>query len=204
MINVIIIDDHKVLLEGLQQLINKSNIARVVNVGYSVADCKNLLELDGLPDVLMLDVGLPDGDGCELCAELVKKYPSLKIIMLTTYAEVTVITRALESGALGYVLKNASFDEICEGIRTVTMGEHFLCNDVDLTLKKTKERRITLTGRERELLKLIVQGKTNVEIADTLCLAYQTVKGYRSNLMLKLQVHNAAELVKTTIELKLV
>jgi len=142
--------------------------------------------------------------GFDRAIVLVDHSPSLKILMLTTYAEIAVITRAFDSGALGYVLKNSTSEEIDEGIRTVAAGERFLCDKVEILLKKSAEQRITLTGRERELLKLVVEGKTNAEIADKLCLAYQTVKGYRSNLVFKLQMHNTAELVKMAIERKLV
>jgi DNA-binding NarL/FixJ family response regulator len=203
MINVIIIDDHKVLLEGLEQLINRSETACVTGTGYSVADCRKLLK-HSLPDVLLLDVGLPDGDGCELCADLLRQYPLLKILMLTTYAEIAVITRALEGGALGYVLKNSTSDEILEGISVVASGRRFLCDAVEILLRKNVNNRIVLTGRERELLKLIVDGCSNTEIADRMCLAEQTVKGYRKNLVFKLQVHNTAQLVRIAMEQKLV
>jgi len=203
LINVMVVDDHKILLEGLQHLINNSGIARVVSVGNSVADCRALLEYE-LPDVLMLDVGLPDGDGCLLCAELCQKYPTLKVLILSSYAEMAVITRALDGGALGYVLKNASSEEILDGIHFVALGRRFLCNTVENQFKKNTHKPITLTGRERELLKLIVDGLSNTEIADKMCLAEQTVKGYRKNLMIKLQVQNTAQLVRKAIEEKLV
>jgi DNA-binding NarL/FixJ family response regulator len=154
-----------ILLEGLEHLINHSETARITDVGYSIADCRKLLER-GLPDVLMPDVGLPDGDDCELCAEFLRKYPALKILMLTTYTEIAVITRASNGGALSYVLKNAISEEIMEGIRTVALGERFLCDKVEILLKKDAGKRIALTGRERELLKLIVEGCSNDEIAD--------------------------------------
>jgi DNA-binding NarL/FixJ family response regulator len=203
MIHTIIIDDHKILLEGLVRIINSSETARVTDVGYSAADCRQLLQ-NTLPDVLLLDVGLPDGDGCELCTELLRQYPALKILMLTTYAEIAVITRALEGGALGYVLKNSTSEEIMEGIRVVASGRRFLCDAVEILLRRDAGNRIVLTGRERELLRLIVAGKANAEIADCMCLAEQTVKGYRKNLVFKLQVHNTAQLVKLAIERKLV
>ena len=203
MINVIIVDDHKILLEGLEQLINQSEIARVTGVGYSVADCRKLLAYE-LPDVLMLDVGLPDGDVCQLCSELMQQYPSLKILMLTTYAEIAVISRALDGGALGYVLKNSTSEEIMEGISVVASGERFLCDEVEILLKKNAHNLIKLTGREQQLLKLIVDGCSNEEIANKMCLAEQTVKGYRSNLTFKLQTKNTAQLVRLAIEKKLV
>ena len=202
-IKVVLIDDHKVLLDGLKNLINQSEIARVTGLGYRVADCRKLLENE-LPDVLMLDVGLPDGDGVELCTELTVKYPSLKILMLTTYAGIAVISRALDAGALGYVIKNSASEEIIEGIEMVASGERFLCDEAEILLKKSAHKLIPLTRRERQLLKLIVDGCSNDEIADRMCLAPQTIKGYRSNLTFKLQTQNTAQLVRKAIEEKLV
>ena len=203
MITVEIVDDHIFIVEAIEKLINEMGDIQVIDHAYSADDCRQMLK-SGLPDVLLLDVGLAGDDGVELCAELLKQYPSLKILMLTTYAEIAVITRALGSGALGYVLKNSTSEEIRAGICSVAVGERFLCDKVKILLKKSTDERITLTGRERELLKLVVEGKTNAEIADKLCLALQTIKGYRSNLIFKLQVHNTAELVKVALERKLV
>ena len=203
MISVVIVDDHKVLVEGLEKLINHSEIARVTGLGYSLADCRKLLE-DELPDILMLDVGLPDGDGCGYCEELRRKYPSLKILMLTTYAEIAVISRALKSGAMGYIIKNSASEEIMEGIQVVASGERFLCDEAEILLKKNAHKLIPLTRRERQLLKLIVEGYSNDEIADRMCLAPQTIKGYRSNLTFKLDTKNTAQLVRKAIEEKLV
>ena len=203
MIKVAIVDDHTLVVEALEKLIGEMDNVQVIDRAHTAEDCRQMLART-TPDVLLLDIGLPDGDGVDLCRELLSRYPSLKILMLTTYAEIAVITRAFDSGALGYVLKNSTSEEIDEGIRTVAAGERFLCDKVEILLKKSAEQRITLTGRERELLKLVVEGKTNAEIADKLCLAYQTVKGYRSNLVFKLQMHNTAELVKMAIERKLV
>ena len=203
MIRIAIVDDHVFIVEAIEKLINEMDDMQVIGHAYSAGDCRQMLK-SGLPDVLLLDVGLAGEDGVELCAELLKLYPSLKILMLTTYAEIAVITRALDSGALGYVLKNSTSEEIRAGICSVAVGEHFLCDKVKILLKKSTDERITLTGRERELLKLVVEGKTNAEIAEKLCLALQTIKGYRSNLIFKLQVHNTAELVKVALERKLV
>ena len=203
MTNVTIIDDHKVLLDGLVHLINQSENIRVADTGYTIADCRTLLARQQ-PDVLVLDVGLPDGDGCEFCVELLQTYPSLKILMLTTYSEIAVITRALENGALGYMLKNSSAEEVLEGIRTVASGEQFMGNTIERIYQKKKLTQVRLTRRESELLQHIVSGISNAEIADRMCLAEQTIKGYRRNLVVKLQVRNTAQLVRRAIEDKLV
>jgi DNA-binding NarL/FixJ family response regulator len=202
-IQVIIIDDHKVLVEGLTKLINDSGIAQVAGVGYSAKDCRNLLGW-GLPDVLLLDIELPDGNGVDLCAELKKIYPALKVLALTTYGEYPVVRRMLESGAKGYVLKNAMAEEIFEGIETVAAGESFLCHEVDVMLQRKSNDVIWLSPGEQRLLKLIVEGFTNDEIADKLCLGFKTIKGYRQNLLVKLGAKNTAVLVRMAIEQKLV
>jgi DNA-binding NarL/FixJ family response regulator len=200
---VLIIEDHKFVVEGLEHTINETEIARVVGKGYSIADCMTQLDRHH-PDVLLLDIGLPDGNGIDACRQIKQRHPEVKILMLSSYGELAVITRALDEGALGYVLKNALPEEILEGIAAVANGKRFLCEEVDLLLKKKSNQRVTLTGRERELLILIVAGYSNVEIANKMCLAPQTIKGYRRNLICKLNVHNTAQLVKLALEEKLV
>jgi DNA-binding NarL/FixJ family response regulator len=106
MLNVNIIDDHKLFVEGLTRIINDSKTIKVTAKAHTVTACKWLL-LSGLPDVLLLDINLPDGNGIDLCYELINKYPELKILALTSFGELTVIRRMLDAGALGYILKNA-------------------------------------------------------------------------------------------------
>jgi DNA-binding NarL/FixJ family response regulator len=203
MINVSIIDDHKVLTEGLVCMLTRSPKLVVGDVGYSVADCRNLLK-KRLPDVLILDVKLPDGDGCDLCAELVKTYPDLKILMLTFYSETAVVRRALESGAKGYLLKNSDYEEFLEGISTVVSGGIFLCDEVEQLLNQDTEKQVRLTKRELELLKFIAQGLINTEIAERLYISEETVKVHRKNLNRKFSVHNTAQLVRIAMEMGLV
>lgn len=203
MIRVHIVDDHKLLVEGLVKLINESAQAEVSGLSYNAAQCKLALISD-LPDVLLLDINLPDANGVELCAGLKAMYPTLKILALTSYGEYSVVRRMIESGASGYVLKNAMSEEVLAGIETVARGETFLCHEVDVLMKKKDVDSIWLTRRERELLKLIVEGYTNPEIAQTIFLSPETIKGYRKNLLMKLGAKNTASLVKMAIEQKLI
>lgn len=202
-IHVAVVDDHKVLTEGLEHIINSSDIARVIDKAYSISSCREMLERHQ-PDVLLLDVNLPDGNGIDFCPEICQQYPDVKILMLTTYAESAVIFRALDGGALGYVLKNSMSEEILEGIYTVASGEQFLCDQTEILLKKKTDRQIPLSPREREILKLIVDGLTIKEISDKLFLGFETVRSYCKYLHLKLDVHNTASLVRKAIEQKLV
>jgi len=200
MIKVVIVDDHKVVADGFERLINSSRIAQVTGKAYSVAECRKLIS-EIQADVLLLDISLPDGSGIDLCAELKANYPELKILMLTSHSEQSIIMRVLENGASGYILKNAMTEEIIEGIRTVAAGEQFLCSEVKMLLKNNDSHPpVRLSRREQELLRMIVAGLPNDEIADKMFLGYETIKSYRKNLMLKLNAHNTAQLVKIAIE----
>lgn len=203
MIRVVIIEDHKVVADGFEHLINESDVALVVGKAHSVAECMKLLAREPA-DVLLLDISLPDGNGIDLCPQIKAKYPNLKILMLTSYSELTIIMRALENGASGYILKNAMTEEIIEGIRVVVSGKQFLCEEVNVLMNKEMFRPVRLSRREQELLRLIVEGRSNSDIAESMYLGYETIKSYRKNLILKLNAHNTAGLVKMAIEQKLV
>ena len=202
-IRVAIVDDHKIITDGLVLMIDGSETARVVGKAYSAAECRKLLE-DIQLDVLVLDIGLPDDNGINLCSKIKERYPQVKVLMLTSYGELATITGALEAGADGYVLKNSMPDELLEGIRTVASGKRFLCDEVTVTLQKKENNLLELTRREYELLQLIVKGYTLPELADKMCLGIQTIRSYRKNLNMKLDAHNTAQLVRKAIEGKLV
>jgi DNA-binding NarL/FixJ family response regulator len=123
--------------------------------------------------------------------------------MLTNYDEYSAISHAMSNGASGYILKNSMPEEIIEGIRTVASGKQFLSEEADVLLKRGDETGIALTRRERELLRLIVEGRTSAEIADKMCLGYETIRSYRKNLHQKLNAHNTAELTKIAMDMKL-
>jgi DNA-binding NarL/FixJ family response regulator len=203
LIRVAVVDDHQIVIDGLEKIISESGVACLTDKSYNVVGCWKMLEIRQ-PDVLMLDIGLPDGSGMDLCPIIKVKYPSVNILMLTSYAEYSVISHVLDSGASGYILKNAMPEEIIEGIRMVASGKRFLCEDVNTLLKEGNKNKIELTRRENELLRLITEGYTSTEIADKMFLGYETIRSYRKNLHLKLGAHNTAELTKIAIELKLV
>jgi DNA-binding NarL/FixJ family response regulator len=202
LISVSIVDDHKVIADGLERLINESEIARVTGKAYSVDGCLKLLN-DKRPDVLLLDVSMPDGNGIDLCSELKAKYPQMKVLMLTSYGELASITRALDAGADGYVLKNADPEELLEGVSAVASGKRFLCEEADITLQKSRANRIELTRREVELLQLIAQGYTLPQLADKMYLGVNTIRSYRQKLNIKLEAHNTVQLLQIAKELKL-
>ncbi len=203
MITIQIVDDHRMFVEGLETIIAGSGIAKIIGKAYNARECWNMLAW-GQADVLLLDVHLPDGNGVDLCPQIKQKYPALKILALTSFAEYAVVNRMLENGAVGYVLKNAMPEEIIEGIETVAGGERFLCHEVDLLLKKQADRAVILTRKERELLRLISEGYISSEIAEKMHLGIDSINNYRKNLLLKLDARNTAVLVKIAIEQKLI
>ena len=203
MIKVGIVDDHKILTEGLQSLIERSSIAEVVGVAHSATECRNSISF-WQPDVLLLDVGLPDISGIDFCKEVKARFPGLKVLALTTHNEYSVVRQMLDNGASGYLIKNAMSEEVLAGIQAVAVGETFLCHEVDVLMKRPKETQLWLSQREREMLKLIAEGLTNGEIADRIFLSPETIKSYRKNLLLKLDAKNTAVLVRIAIEQKLI
>jgi len=202
MIDVAIVDDHQIVIDGLEKIITESGIARLTGKSYNVAGCWKMLNAEQ-PHVLMLDVGLPDGNGIDLCPLIKEKYQEINILMLTSYAEYAIISHVLKNGASGYILKNSMPEEIIEGIRTVASGRQFLCEEVNILLSNAGKDKIELTRRERELLRMITKGYTSTEIADKMFLGYETIRSYRKNLHLKLDAHNTAELTKIALDMKL-
>jgi len=202
LIKVAVVDDHQIVIDGLEKIITESGIARLIGKAYNAAGCWKMLSTIQ-PDVLLLDIGLPDGSGMDLCPQIKAKYPKINILILTCYTEYVIISHILNNGASGYILKSAMSEEIIEGICTVASGRRFLCEEVNTLLKKEYVNRIELTRREHELLQLIIVGNSNLEIADKMCLGYETIKSYRKNLFQKMSVHNTTQLIKTAIELKL-
>ncbi|GHT46556.1 DNA-binding response regulator [Bacteroidia bacterium] len=204
LIQVWIVDDHKILVDGLSRIINDSGSANVSAVYYNLDSCRKGL-IAFRPDVLLLDVELPDGNGVDFCAEIIALYPDLKIMMLTSFYDVSIAKRSLLNGTRGYILKNAMPEELIEGIQEVNNGEPFLCEDIEVLLQKyKKEKIIRLTSREKDVLQLIADGLSNIEIAGRLGIGLFTVKDYRKNMMLKFDVNNSMTMVKFAMEQKLI
>ena len=201
---IFIVDDHRMVVESLSRLIVESGIAQVSGIYYDLRSCRAGLK-ETIPDVILLDIGLPNGDGVDFCAEVTQKYVGVKVIMLTTYKEFSIAKRALHNGALGYILKNAESEEMLAGIEAVSRGEQFLCEEIDLLLKeKRNEKIIWLSRREKEILKYIADGSTTGEIARFIQRNEETVRTHRRNLLVKLDAKNTAVAVKIAIEKRLI
>ena len=207
-ISVVIIDDHPVVLEGFTSLLR--NIEGLNIAGCFTHGAEGLAFLAQHPvDILLLDINLPDANGMELCAVITKRYPATRIIIISNHSERGIITRLLQEGAAGYLLKNASGAELAQCIRDALAGKLVLSQDVQAILARLPDREPTagiprLTRREKEILKMIAAGNTSAEIAAQLFLSPFTVETHRRNLMQKFGIGNAPALIRMATELGLI
>jgi len=201
-INVQIVEDQKLMANSLSNMVNESGIALITGMYYDLKSCREGLK-KGVPDILLLDVELPDGNGVDFCAEMTKNIPELKVIMLTNFKEFNIAKHALYNGALGYILKNSEPEEMLAGIETVSNGNLFLCEEIDIMLKNNRnEEIIWLTDTEKLVLKYIVEGYTRKQISELLFRSDATIKTHWRNLFVKLKVKNTAQLVKKACDMK--
>lgn len=203
-IKVILADDHELIIQGISGLIQGTDHIKVIGTACNGKKLIELLE-SVVPDVILLDVEMPEMDGIE-AAEIIKvNYPEIKIIALTVFNEIGIITALKKAGIHGYLLKNVSKDELLLAIKTVFEGKSFYSGEVtDNLLKnltiKCKNIPENLTERELEILCLIAEGFSNSAIGDKLFISHRTVDTHRTNLMKKLGVNNIAGLVKFAIQ----
>ncbi len=205
-IKIAITDDHLMVLEGLESMLTESG--KVTMVGkYKNAEETRLGIKKDQPDILLLDINLPDTNGIDLCKELLGRYRNLKVIALSNFDETSFVKRILQNGASGYLLKNTSQEELIEAIENVISGEQYLQKDLQ---KKLLNRSIgvkpgtsflpKLTRREKEVLNSISEELTTQEIAEKLFISPKTVETHRMNLMNKLGARNSVGLIKIAIE----
>jgi DNA-binding NarL/FixJ family response regulator len=206
-INIIIADDHTIFLEGITALIS----SKYINV---VANCKNGQEvLDFLKeqevDLVISDINMPVMDGITLVKKITKLYPKTKTMMLSMYEERHIINKAIKAGANGYMSKNAGKKDILNAIENCMKGEKvtfkrqstFTQKSIQNTNKSIKE--ISLTNRERQILKLITQEATNTDISLSLNISKRTVEAHKKNVFLKLGAKNTIGLIKIALKSKL-
>jgi len=189
---VFLLDDHEVVRRGLRELFDAEDDLSVVGEASTAEEALSRVP-STRPDVAVLDVRLPDGDGVEVCRDLRSALPELKCLMLTSFADDEALFSAILAGASGYVLKQIKGGDLVTAVRRVAAGESLL--DPSLTRQVMDrlrgeqvedERLARLTSQERNILDLIAEGKTNRQIADELYLAEKTVKNYVSNLLSKM------------------
>jgi two-component system response regulator NreC len=205
-IRILIADDHGVLRAGLRALLNTEPDLEVV--GEAASGRETLRLADKLrPDVILLDISMPDPDGIEVTRQLKKMLPGTRVLILTVHEDGSLLQEAIRAGAAGYIVKHAVDSDLTNAIRTVWRGEAYvyptmipaLIEDLSSSASDRAPEKL-LTPREIEVLCLIAQGYTNRQIAEVLCISVRTAEGHRANLMNKLDLHSRAELTRYAMD----
>lgn len=198
-IDINIVDDHSLLTESLADAINRSNVAHVSLTFSTLETCRQTLE-ERCPDVLLLDISMPDGNGIAFCRQMLGLHPKLKIICITIHDEYSVIHRMMDTGVHGYLLKSSPISELIEAIQTVWKGGRYVSQEVEAIISKSEPVTVFLSNVERNILRLICEGYTNPEIASQLSLSTETVNWYRKRLLAKYGVKNTVNLVTLVLK----
>lgn len=198
-IKVVLVDDHALVRRGFRMMLDDDESIEVVGEASDGDEAIQVTEKTQ-PQVIVMDCALPKVDGMEATRRIKKQWPDIAVLMLSMHSEETWIRLALESGANGYILKSADDLDLADAIKRVAAGHTVLDPKVSLSEVLKGERTAGLSARELEILRLIVSGKSNKEIAVDLGLSVNTVAVHRANIMETLGIHNTAELVVYAIK----
>ena len=202
-IKVMIVDDHLLVRDGIELLISTFDDIEVMAVVESGEKAFAFCEQEQ-PDLILMDMVMPGQDGPESIAQILNSYPEIKIIALTSFVEEDLVVRAIQAGAIGYLLKNISSDKLAEAIQAAMQGQSTIEATAAQVLlqasRKPDKVGDDLTERERQVLALIAEGQTNKEIARQLSLSHGTVRVYVSQVLAKLGVGNRTEAARWALE----
>jgi DNA-binding NarL/FixJ family response regulator len=206
-IKIILADDHAILRDGLRAILQGEADLKVIG---EAANGRQAIKVAQklCPDIVVMDVGMPDLNGVEATRQILAADPKVKVIALSAYSEKQFVLAMLEAGAVGYLIKAAASEELVRAIRTVWAGQAYLSPAIAGILVNSYTQRIfpadssafaVLSIREREVLQLLAEGKTSKQIGGQLNIAENTVEAHRRNIMQKLSLHSVAELTKYAV-----
>jgi DNA-binding NarL/FixJ family response regulator len=212
---ILIVDDHPMFREGLKTIIARNPEFEVVG---ETGEGKDVLEMAKSlrPDLVVLDISLPDVSGIDLSRELKGILPHVQTMIVSMHAKIDYITSAFQAGAKGYVVKDAPSEKILQALDTVSRGEYFLDSSIAPQVvgrlaegsagatKIADAAYASLTSREQEILRLLAEGKSAKKISEQLCISPKTVENHRTNIMAKLELHSTMELVRYAARLGLI
>lgn len=210
---ILIADDHAMIRQGVRSLLSRNDdwvvVGEAVNGNEAINHFNELM-----PDLIILDISMPLVNGMDVAQQILTKHVNAKIIVLSMYNDDDYISKCMEHGVRGYVVKSETGDQLEEAVQTVLSGECYFSNEVQKAIlkrysaslhkKRENEHTVRLTTREIEIVRLIGDALTNQQIADRLFISPRTVETHRANLMKKVGVKNAIELVKTAEKLGLI
>ena len=212
---ILIVDDHPLIREGLKNTISARPGYEVVGEAARADEALRLVH-ELKPDLVLLDLALPDQNGLEVCRQVRSRRLNVRFLIVSMHSKIDHIAKAFQAGADGYIVKDSSPDMLLAGIQSVLDGDYFMDSTVShkvverLMQSEESHARIkngayeTLTSREQEVLALLAEGLTNQQIADRLFISIKTVKNHRANIMQKLDLHSIHELIRYAAKLGLI
>jgi len=210
---ILIADDHGIVRKGLRLQLEQNSDFEVVGEATEGREAIRMAE-ELLPDIVIMDIAMPNLNGIQATAQVVKKNPQIGVIILSMYSDETYLTRTLAAGAKGYLLKESADKDLDNAVRAVAQGQPFFSPAIANTLLEDYIRRLQergledsydlLTDREKEILQLLAEGKSNKEIASMLNLSINTVETHRTRIMQKLNLHSSAEIVLYAVRKRII
>lgn len=210
-IKIILVDDHQIVRDGIKSLLSDYSTIKIIGEVESAYKLFKILK-EQTPDVVLLDISLPIMSGIEVSKILSSDYPKIKILMLSMYTSEDFIFNALKSGIQGYLPKNTTRDELLLAINEIFAGNQYFSKSISDTILKsyvnsakygnnvTNDKLTNLTKREQEILRYVVEGIKNPNIADKLCISIRTVETHKTSIMRKLNLNNNIDLIKFAIK----
>lgn len=212
-IRVLIADDHGIVRKGLRLQLEQNENFEVAGEATDGREAVRMAE-ELLPDIVIMDIAMPNLNGIQATAQMVKKNPQIGVIILSMYSDETYLTRTLAAGAKGYLLKESADVDLDNAVQAVAQGKPFFSRDIANALLEDYMRQLQqrglqdsydlLTDREKEVLQLLAEGRSNKDIASMLNLSINTVETHRTRIMQKLNLHSAAEIVLYAVRKRII
>ncbi|MBW6484124.1 MAG: response regulator transcription factor [Vicingaceae bacterium] len=209
-IKVLLVDDHSIIRNGIKLMLKKNTTIKIVAEADSGVEAIDYLEKNAQDiDVVLMNIDMPGLNGIDTTKVITKEYKNIKVLALSMHIEEKYITEMLDAGAVGYILKQASIEELNQAIENIAQGKKIYSNEVSTTMmnalihnENDKEKDVinVLSTREKEVLSLIALGETNKEVGEKLFISARTVESHRRKIMEKLEFKNSAELIRYAIE----
>lgn len=212
---ILLVDDHVLFREGLRAIISRKSQYEIVGEAGNAKEALYLLR-ELTPDLILLDIALPDQNGIELTQEIRKRLPKIRILIVSMHTQIDYILKTFQAGASGYVAKESASEKLLQGMECVLNGETFMDSSVSQNVlkklikipeKKDKSPATgydTLSPREQEIMVLLVDGKACKQIAEKLCISPKTVENHRANIMQKLELHSTIDLFRYAMKIGLI
>ena len=204
-INILIVDDHPMVLEGLRSLLSGIGYLQIAGTATNAFEAMDIIK-NTTVHVAIVDINLPDINGIELTKKIKTEYPLIKVLAMSTFKERSYISQMIQNGASGYLVKSASKEEIEEAILSAYEGKLYLSMDINTVEVNTQlnTQLPAISTREKEVLMLIAEGLTNQQIATQLFISLHTVESHRKNLLIKFEANNTATLIKLAVKYNIV